>query len=105
MDTFVAIEIAEAGLLARAPDGGGSAGASAVWLNDGDGLFTDSGWALPSMQAGKSAMGNLDGDLDPDVLVVSFFGDHQVWLNQYSGPIFIDGFELGNMNAWSAVVP
>ena len=90
---------------AWATNGDGSTQASAVWLNDGDGLFTDSGWALPSMQAGKSAMGNLDGDLDPDVLVVSFFGDHQVWLNQYSGPIFIDGFELGNMNAWSAVVP
>ena len=90
---------------AWATNGDGSTQASAVWLNDGDGLFTDSGWALPSMQAGKSAMGNLDGDLDLDVVVVSFFGDHQVWLNQYSGPIFIDGFELGNMNAWSAVVP
>ena len=90
---------------AWATNGDGSTQASAVWLNDGDGLFTDSGWALASMRAAKSAMGNLDGDLDLDVLVVSFFGDHQVWLNQNSGPIFVDGFEAGNMNAWSSVVP
>ena len=57
------------------------------------------------MRSAQSAMANLDQDYDPDVLVVSFDGDHQVWLNQRSGPIFSDGFNLGNTAGWSAVVP
>ena len=42
---------------------------------------------------------------DADILIVSFDGDHQVWLNQLAGPLFDDSFESGDTTAWSAVVP
>jgi len=90
---------------AWATNGAGSTQASEVWLNDGSGMFTASGWVLASMRSAQSAIGNLDGDSDLDILVVSFDGDHEVWLNQYSGPIFSDGFESGDTNAWSGVSP
>jgi hypothetical protein len=88
-----------------ATNGDGLSQATQIWLNDGTGHFTAGGWALASTTATASALGNLDDDTDLDVLVVTFDGDHQVWLNQYSGPIFSDGFNAGNANAWSAVVP
>lgn len=90
---------------AWATHGDGIPQPSQVWLNNGAGVFSDSGWALATVRSAQSAMGNLDQDWDPDVLIVSFDGDHQVWLNQRSGPIFSDGFNLGNTAAWSAVVP
>ena len=90
---------------AWATNGNGGVEATQVWLNDGNGGFTDSGWALPSMSSAKSAMANLDTDADLDIFLVSFDGDHQVWLNQQSGPIFSDGFGLGSTSAWSATVP
>ena len=109
VETTVAVHLfdadADGDIDAWATNGDGLSQATQVWLNDGTGHFTDSGWALASTTATASAIGNLDNDTDLDVLVVSFDGDHQVWLNQYSGPIFLDGFNLGNTNAWSAVVP
>ena len=109
METTVAVHLfdadADGDTDAWATNGDGLSQATKVWLNDGTGHFSDSGWALATTTATASAIGNLDDDTDLDVLVVSFDGDHQVWLNQYSGPIFLDGFNLGNTNAWSAVVP
>ena len=86
-------------------NGQGSTEANKVWLNDGAGQFTDSGWAVGATSSTDSAIGNLDGDADLDILIVTFDGNHQAWINQESGPLFLDGFEAGNMNAWSAVVP
>lgn len=61
---------------------GTSAGqGSKVWLNDGSGMFSDSGLSLGDSNHQRSAMGLLDGDDLPDVFVVSSDGDHRVWIN------------------------
>lgn len=96
---------ADGDLDAWTTNGAGVSQATQLWLNDGTGNFSNSGWALANTSASDSEIGDFDADTDLDVLVVTADGDHQVWLNQQSGPIFVDGFNLGNPNAWSAVVP
>lgn len=86
-------------------NGQGTTEPNQVWLNDGTGHFSDSGWAVGGTSSTDSTIGSFDGDPDLDILLVTFDGDHQVWLNQQSEPIFSDGFDLGNSNAWSAIVP
>jgi len=64
-------------------------GASYVWVNNGAGVFTDSGQRLGSPYATHKdvKLGDLDGDGDLDVFVVvngiSTYG--QVWVNDGSG--------------------
>lgn len=43
--------------------------ADKVWVNDGQGVFSDSGQALGTTDSFGVAMGDVDGDGDPDVLV------------------------------------
>ncbi len=86
-------------------NGSGGPEPAQVWLNDGSAHFTDSGWLLASSLAADSALGNVDDDTDLDVLVVSGDGDHQLWVNQYSGPLFADGFESGDTTAWTLTEP
>jgi len=55
-----------------------------VWLNDGKGHFTDSGYRMKDflMNSGVS-MGDLDGDGDLDAFVsTAYGGTNKVWLNQ-----------------------
>ncbi len=86
-------------------DGGLGCDANQVWLNDGAGQFTDSGWSVGCSSSGQSAAADLDGNLSLDVFHASFDGDHTVWVNQTSYLIFDDGFESNNTTAWSLTVP
>ena len=53
-----------------------------VWVNNGSGIFSDSGRALGAQNSGDVELADLDGDSDLDAFVVtSFAGGHRVYLN------------------------
>lgn len=90
---------------AWATNGADATQSSKVWLNDGTGHFTDSGWSLATLRSAWSAIGDVDGDFSPDIFLASFDGDHQVWINQNSSLLFADGFESQDLGAWSSSMP
>ncbi|HEX8681119.1 MAG TPA: FG-GAP-like repeat-containing protein [Ardenticatenaceae bacterium] len=66
-----------------------STSAETVWLNDGAGNFTAHP-TTPTFGAGNSAdiaLGDLDGDGDPDAVVANYEGEAEtVWLNNGESP-------------------
>jgi hypothetical protein len=55
-----------------------------VWLNDGDGNFSDSGQLLGRQRTYAVALGDVDGDGDLDALVGNE-GEDELWLNDGHG--------------------
>lgn len=67
-----------------------------VWLNDGAGVFTDSGQRLGNQRSYAIALGDLDGDGDPDAFVGNQ-GSDEIWLNDGRASFTDSGQALGNM--------
>lgn len=70
-----------------------------VWFNNGSGHFTDSGQVLGNEKGRAVALGDLDGDGDPDAFVAnasSFIGTEadRVWLNDGKGAFTDSGQSL-----------
>ena len=53
-----------------------------VWLNDGSGTFSLNS-ELASTDSSAVALGDLDGDGDPDMFVASDGSDDTVWVQQF----------------------
>jgi hypothetical protein len=71
-----------------------------VWLNDGTGLFHDSGRVLGRSASEGVALGDLDDDGDLDAFVANWFGGaNVVWLNNGAGILSDSGQSLGNVNS------
>jgi len=70
--------------------------ANRVWLNNGSGVFSDSGQALgPSSGYGVS-LADLDGDGDLDAFTANRGEGNKVWLNNGSGVFSDSGQSLGS---------
>ena len=68
---------------------------NAVWLNDGTGQFTDTGQSLGANASTGGAIGELDGDGDPDAFIVNDGSSagaepNRVWLNNQNPPLTSD---------------
>ena len=60
-----------------------------VYMNNGAGVFTDSGQRLGNLPSTSVALGDLDGDGDLDAFATNFSGPSKVWINNGAG-IFSD---------------
>ncbi|MEM7393316.1 MAG: FG-GAP-like repeat-containing protein, partial [Verrucomicrobiota bacterium] len=69
-----------------------------VWLNDGTGMFSDSGQALGDSSTVGVDLGDIDGDGDLDAVTANQFAPpNRVWLNDGSG-VFSDSLQLLGTN-------
>jgi hypothetical protein len=76
--------------------------ANKVWLNDGEGGFTDSGQLLGSADSAAVSLGDLDGDGDLDAFVANGFWEEEpnrVWINHGQGLFSDSGQPLGNADS------
>tara|TARA_B100002003_G_scaffold178728_1_gene166656 strand:- start:184 stop:1689 length:1506 start_codon:yes stop_codon:yes gene_type:complete len=78
-----------------------------IWLNDGSGIFHDSGESLGIPKdryfASEDPLGDLDGDGDLDVLVKARYDPNavsnriEIWLNDGSGTFYDSGESFGDL--------
>ena len=77
-------------------NGTGANEANKVWLNNGIGVFTDTGQSLGSSKSHSVKLGDLDGDTDLDAFVANIGQGNTVWLNDGSGTFTDSGQSLGS---------
>ena len=70
-----------------------------LWLNNGNGTFTNSGQLLGSDNSINAAMADMDGDGDLDVVStnhnVSESAPHRIWLNDGTGKLTLSDISFG----------
>ncbi len=70
-----------------------------VWLNNGGGVFSDSGQRLGSLSSYGAALGDLYQDGTLDVFVAGYRGGNRVWLNDGSGSLTLSSPAFGTESA------
>lgn len=76
-----------------------------VWLNDGKGIFTDSGQALGSYSGRDALLADFDDDGDLDAFILTLNGEaNRVWLNDGSGVFTDSGLALGGASSLGGAV-
>jgi hypothetical protein len=77
--------------------------ANKVWVNDGDGTFSDFGQSLGSSDSFAVALGDVDGDGDLDAFVANIYSQaNKVWLHDFY--CFADIDEDGDVDEQDLVV-
>lgn len=76
-------------------EGSGDGAPNTVWLNDGNGFFTDSGQLLGDGTTQHVALGDLDDDGDIDAFAANTLAN-RVWLNDGNGNFTDSGQLLGD---------
>jgi formylglycine-generating enzyme required for sulfatase activity len=75
----------------------GTRSANLLWLNDGAGLFRDSGQRLGDIFTIAASVGDLDGDGDQDVLSGGWQGAVETWINDGAGALtYLEQSQLGS---------
>ncbi|MDY6992351.1 MAG: VCBS repeat-containing protein [Pseudomonadota bacterium] len=69
--------------------------ANKIWLNDGTGVFVDSGQALGDSESKAISIGDLDNDGDLDAFVANDQQPNTIWLNNGTGTFINSGQLLG----------
>jgi hypothetical protein len=72
--------------------------ADKVWLNDGKGVFSDSGQNLGALYSMTVALADLDGDGDLDVVTGSWKTGPKIWLNDGKGTFSDSKIKLNSLN-------
>ncbi|MCP4426955.1 MAG: RHS repeat protein, partial [Chloroflexi bacterium] len=82
-------------------NGGSDNEPNQVWLNNGQGVFTNSGQNLGNAWSYAAPLGDLDGDGDLDAFVGNRFSPDEVWLNDGGSQFTNSGQSLGNAVTWA----
>jgi hypothetical protein len=78
---------------------GGANPAGKVWLNDGKGVFSDSGQSLGDVYSLTVELGDLDGDGDLDAITGSWKVCPRIWLNDGKGNFVDNQVRLASYNS------
>lgn len=77
-----------------------------IWLNNGKGVFIEAPDSPPNIYGNQAALGDLDGDLDPDLFCSNYnaptYYGNRVFLNNGQGQFSDSGQALGNLVCFGA---